>query len=104
MDAGITWTYVGGGSISMPDKDGNLPHRGNHRLPPSHRLDLGWKHHKVRKHGERIWNVCVYNAYNRKNPNIVFLVPNDMGEDGPGSLMTVSIFRIIPSVSYARVF
>ena len=104
MDAGITWTYVGGGAISMPDKDGNLPHRGNHRLPPSHRLDLGWKHHKVRKHGERIWNVCVYNAYNRKNPNIVFLVPNDMGEDGPGSLKTVSIFRIIPSVSYARVF
>ena len=73
-------------------------------LPPSHRLDLGVKHHKAMRKGERIWNISIYNAYNRKNPNIVFPVSNGLDEDGPGSLKTVSIFRILPSVSYTRVF
>ncbi len=104
LDAGITWTFTGGGALTIPDKDGGMPHRGNLRLPPSHRLDLGVKHHKALKKGERIWNISVYNAYNRKNPNIVFPVSNGLDEDGPGSLKTVSIFRILPSVSHTRVF
>ena len=102
-NAGLTWTYTDGGAMTVPDKDGNMPHRGNVRLPPSHRLDLGFRHHKARKHGEGIWNFGIYNAYNRKNPNIVFYV-SDEENDGPGSLKIVSILPIIPSASYTRVF
>ena len=102
-NAGLTWTYTDGGALTVPDKDGNMPRRGNVRLPPSHRLDLGFRRHKVVKHGEAIWNFGIYNAYNRKNPNIVFHV-SDEESDGPGSLKIVSILPIIPSVSYTRVF
>ena len=111
-DAGLTWTYTDGGAITVPGKDGSTHLRGNVRLPPSHRLDLGLKHSKATgpstgsgtgEKGQKIWNIGIYNAYNRKNPNIVFPV-SDEEDGGPGSLKIVSILPIIPSVSYTRVF
>lgn len=103
-DAGAAWTYSSGGAFTVPEPDGRMPRRGNLRLPPSHRLDLGLSHHKARRRGERVWNLSVYNAYNRKNPNLVFLVSGEE-DDGPGSsLKTVSFLPVIPSVSYTRVF
>lgn len=102
--AGATWTYSSGGAITLPDADGNMSHRGNYRLPPSHRLDLGLTHRKERSHGERIWNLGVYNAYNRKNPNLVIPVAGD-ADDGPGSsIKTISFLPVIPSVAYTRAF
>lgn len=101
-DAGATWTYSTGGAFTIPEKDGSMPRRGNCRLPPSHRLDLGLTNHKSKHRGERIWSLGVYNAYNRKNPNLVFLVTGD-GEDGPGP-KTISFLPVLPSVGYTRVF
>ena len=102
-DAGAVWTYSSGGAVTLPESDGSMPHRGNLRLPPSHRLDLGLNHHKAKRHGERIWNIGIYNAYNRKNPNLVIPVTGD-GEDGSGSIRKISFLPIIPSGSYTRVF
>lgn len=102
-DAGVVWTYSSGGAVTMPESDGSMPRRGNVRLPPSHRLDLGINHRKARRRGERIWSLGVYNAYNRKNPNLVFSVSGEE-EDSPGSLKTISFLPIIPSVSYTRAF
>ena len=102
-DAGLTWTYSQGGAITVPLPDGSTPRRGNVRLPPSHRLDAGIKHRKPLRRGESIWNLGVYNAYNRKNPNLVFPVSGD-GEDGSGPYRTISFLPIIPSVGYSRVF
>lgn len=102
-DAGAVWTYSSGGAVTMPESDGSMPRRGNVRLPPSQRLDLGVNHRKARRHGEGILSLGVYNAYNRKNPNLVFSVSGE-GEDGPGSLKTISFLPIIPSVGYTRVF
>ena len=92
-DAGAVWTWSTGGAL----RNGCL------RLPPSHRLDLGLNHHKPKRGGERIWNVSIYNVYNRKNPNLVFESYGEE-EDGPGSLKIISILPVIPSVSYSRVF
>ena len=93
-DAGAVWTYSSGGAVTMPESDGSMPLRGNVRLPPSHRLDLGLSHRGARRRGEGIISLGVYNAYNRKNPNIVI----------PGSLKTISFLPIIPSVGSTRVF
>lgn len=102
-DIGATWTYSSGGAVTIPSDDGSMPQRGNYRLPPSHRLDLSANHHKKRRVGEAVWNIGVYNAYNRKNPNLVIFVQGD-DDLGPGSLKTISFLPIIPSVSYTRVF
>ena len=109
-ETGATWTYSTGGAFTIPEKDGSMPHgstpltnrRGNYRLPPSHRLDLGLTNHKPKRHGERIWSLGIYNAYNRKNPNLVISAAKDE-EDGSGP-KTISFLPIIPSVGYTRVF
>ncbi len=109
-EAGATWTYSTGGAFTIQEKDGSMPlgstpltnHRGNYRLPPSHRLDLGMTNHKPKRHGERIWSLGIYNAYNRKNPNLVLSVATDE-EEGSGP-KTISFLPIIPSVGYTRVF
>ena len=98
-DFNVVWTYSSGGAITVPLT--NL--RGNYRLPPSHRMDLGLSHHKSLRHGERVWNIGVYNAYNKKNPNLVIPLAGDEDE-GSGPFKTISFLPIIPSVSYTRVF
>ena len=100
-DASAVWTYSSGGAFTIPDSDGNEAQRGNIRLPESHKLNIGVNHRKDRPRGQSIWNLGIYNAYNRKNPNLVFL---ESSEDGPGSLKTVCFLPIIPSAGYTRVF
>ena len=97
-NATVSWTYSSGGAMTVPADDGSIPERGNCRLPPSHRLDVGIRHGK----GKGTWTFGLYNAYNRKNPNIVLYTSGE--EDGPGSLKKVCLLPIIPSVSYTRVF
>lgn len=75
-----------------------------YRIFPYHRLDLAvvYTPHPERKqrwHGS--WTFSVYNVYNRKNPYLLFV-------DSKGSLATgtevsvkqISIFPIIPSITY----
>lgn len=72
----------------------------NFRMRAYHRLDIGANFHKKTKWGERIWNVSIYNLYNRQNPYYYFF-------DQVGSQMVLkqqSIFPIIPSVSYSFKF
>lgn len=82
--------------------------RNNYRYEPYHRLDVGMNFHKKLKHGKRTWNISVYNAYNQLNP---FLTTVDTsGEMINGQyvekkvLKQISIFPIIPSVSYTYKF
>ena len=42
--------------------------KNNFRMKAYHRLDIGIQFHKEKKWGERIWEISVYNVYNRKNP------------------------------------
>ncbi len=95
--------------------------RNSYRMPSYHRMDLGFNFHKKLERGSRTWNISFYNAYNRQNAFMLqwdenykdpIEVPvND--ENGqylysetryPKVLKQLSIFTIIPSVSYTYKF
>ena len=66
-----------------------------------HRLDLAIQFHKKLKRHERTWELGFYNAYNRKNPFFYF-IESYGSYDGTtyNKLKQVSIFPIIPSITY----
>lgn len=88
--------------------------RNNFRYEPYHRLDIGFNFHKQLKHGRRTWNFSVYNAYNQLNPFLTTVTTkyqyNNMTNNSTGAptyrktLTQISIFPIIPSVSYSYKF
>ncbi len=126
-----TWVYGTGNAITMPvsaysaiehpmislyrpDNPGYIPYaydvkdyseKNNYRMAPYHRLDLGIQFHKEKKWGERIWEISVYNVYNRKNPFFYYIqyTSNSMGQSST-ILKQVSLFPIIPSFSYSFKF
>lgn len=73
------------------------------RLKSYHRLDLGLNYTYQTKNGNKaVWTFSVYNAYNRKNPYNYYYEnaskPIDFTQ--PLQLYQVSLFPIIPSISY----
>lgn len=93
---GIDW----GSSVS------HLPGRNNYRMPLYNRMDIGMNFYKEKKRGTSIWNISVYNVYNRLNPFMVFPDSNDEYDPVTGQFIStpvlkqLSIFPIIPSFSY----
>lgn len=82
-----------------------LGERNNYRMPYYHRLDLSLTHTKKKKWGERSWNISVYNAYNHKNPYFMHLSQPSQSTDGSSRrLYQVSLFPVLPSVSYGFKF
>lgn len=71
------------------------------RAAAYHRLDLSFKKTEERKWGESTWTIGVYNAYNRKNPFYYYI-----GWDSRGNraLRRVSLFPLIPSVTWSFTF
>lgn len=79
--------------------------RNNYRLPASHTLSLGINFRKKKKHGERVWNFGIYNAYNAMNPNFVYKkTKKDDDGNQKAVLRKLTILPIIPSVSYTYKF
>lgn len=130
FDCSLTWVYStgntstllmqqvvdpeGGSSVDLdengdpvitdePINVGYMESRNNYRLPAYHRLDLGVNFHKKKKHGMRTWNISIYNAYNRQNPYLIYQ-SSALGLDDNKALMQLSIFPILPSVSYIYKF
>lgn len=114
-----TWVYGTGNAISLPigryrqyglDDQGNLNGgitTGNYygdkntfRMAAYHRMDISLQFHKKLKHFERTWEVSVYNAYNRKNP-FFYYIQETMTRN---VLKQVTLFPIIPSISYSIKF
>ena len=62
-------------------------------------MDLSANFHKKLKHGQRTWNISIYNVYNRQNPYLIYQ-SYQLGLDSSKKLMQLSIFPILPSVSY----
>lgn len=89
--------------------------RNSERMRDYHRLDLGLTYStltKARKN-KAIWNFSLYNAYNRRNPNIYYYNTDNTGEIynpetwqefKPISLYQLSLFPIIPTLSYKVFF
>jgi len=130
IDVAGTWVYSTGncGSLALQNyyatgidnqyySNGSLPYlekRNNYRLPDYHRLDLSVNFHKQLKHGQRTWNLSVYNAYNNKNPFFVYVktnyqqsydvLTNTYNYTTSKTLNKITIFTIIPSISYTYKF
>lgn len=113
-----TWLYGTGNAITLATEEYNgifpspwgnfsangfgadvqdLTKRNNFRMQDYHRMDLGLNFHKAKKWGTRTWSVGIYNVYCRQNPYLYFLNEED---DGSESLRKLSLFPIIPTVSY----
>ena len=111
-DIAMTWVYGTGNAISLPLQSYQLPvspefpfggdvqyygSRNNYRMAPYHRLDLSINRHKKKKWGRVTWSYGVYNAYARKNPYFLYFSSNAYGRK---QLKQVSLFALVPSVSY----
>lgn len=69
---------------------------GNFKAPDYHRLDLNVQFHKTKSNNKiRTWEIGVFNVYNRLNPFFF-----TFSESNPTEFQKVSLFPIIPSVSY----
>jgi len=96
--------YNGFSEMIYPRTVNEFGEKNNFRMRSYHRLDLGIQFHKVKKWGERTWEISVYNAYNRLNP---FFYYNDVkyeGERRTGVLKQVSLFPVIPSFTWSFKF
>ena len=70
----------------------NYESRNNLRLEDFHHLDISYTSSKMKKRFMRSWIFSIYNVYNRKNTFIVY--------QNKGKLKKVSLFPILPSVTY----
>ncbi|MCQ2273895.1 MAG: TonB-dependent receptor [Bacteroidales bacterium] len=127
FDASISWVFSTGNAttLAMQDVDvgdgivndygyywgnevGYISNRNNYRMPNYHRLDASLNFHKKLKHGKRTINLSVYNLYNRQNPYMIYSAYDSVwdGRDYVSykSLRQLSIFPIIPSISYTWKF
>ena len=75
--------------------------RNTSRMPAVHRLDLGLHLHKQGRRTRRTLSFGVYNAYNRRNP---FVLRLEEKRDGSLVFKKISIFHVIPSISYQLEF
>ncbi|MBQ7749733.1 MAG: TonB-dependent receptor [Bacteroidales bacterium] len=119
VDVNATWSYSSGGTTTLPVRqttvvspDGSVysadfvQRRNNYRLPSSHRLNVGVNLHRKHRRSEGVWNLSVYNVYNRKNPNFVFVGYDTLNETGETviRMQKITILPILPSVGYTLNF
>lgn len=95
---GISSNY----NFRVPDDTGNpriqySPTINGVRLPDYHRLDLGVTKEWDAYGKKRALSISIYNAYGRKNPYLVYA---KIRKDGTTGLKQLTLFPIIPSVSY----
>lgn len=123
LDIGASWVYGTGNAVSLAlskiplnipgiySRNEYVPYysgRNNFRMPAYHRMDIGINFHKIKKRGIRTWNISAYNAYNHKNAFLMMWMQNgDTMEPslrGDQQLTKVTLYPIIPSVSYSFKF
>ncbi len=103
-----TWVFYTGNAVTFPsgryEIDGQIveyyTERNGYRMPDYHRLDIGltWLRKKTDKF-ESSWNFSVYNAYARENAYYIDFRESETNQ-GETEAVQVSLFKIIPSVSY----
>jgi hypothetical protein len=125
FDVGLTWVYGTGNAVTLPTQNvssAQLPYvpvwgdtsyeyygqRNNYRMPAYHRMDVGFNFHKQKKHGIRTWNIGFYNVYSRQNPFFLYFESTTEAEykltGKLRKLTQLSLFPIIPSISYSYKF
>jgi hypothetical protein len=123
-----TWVYGTGNALTLPIASFSAPghsprsegyyydnifnqredygEKNSFRMAAYHRFDLGIQFHKKKKWGERTWEISFYNIYNRKNPFFYYIDSMYDSTDNTERpvLKQVTLFPIIPSVSYSFKF
>ena len=103
-----TWVYNTGNAVTFPngkyEVDGRIigyyTQRNGYRMPDYHRLDFGltWIRKQTSKF-ESSWNFSVYNAYGRENAYFISFRQNKENPEKTEAVQ-ISLFKIIPSISY----
>ncbi len=119
-----TWVYGTGNAITLPTSTylGELhnPSQGTNPTTPNavtnvqdygeknsfrmgayHRFDIGLQFHKKLPKGLQTVEISLYNAYNRRNPFFYYVSQTTPDKS---VLMQVSLFPILPSISYTFKF
>ncbi len=116
-DFGLVFVFGTGNAITLPTQNynvapnlpgfyanwwgnptlSNFDQMNDYRMPAYHRLDIGANRKKDTNYGHSILSISFYNVYNRLNAFYLFQTVNDAGYK---TLMQVSLFPIIPSVSW----
>lgn len=135
IDLSASWTFASGNTATLPKEqaviilpEGNSwwsnyyftqiapgnpvvsgkysSSRNNYRLPSSHQLNIGANFRKKTRHGERIWNLSLYNAYNAMNPNHVYIdyVKTADNQEIRPILKKLTLLPCLPSFSYTYKF
>ena len=89
------WNMPPGGTTDYIDE---YESRNNARMPDYHRLDLSLSYRKQFKRLNTIWNLSIYNVYNRFNPYLIYW-DNDVNDDNRRKQKQVALFTVIPSFS-----
>ena len=88
---------------------GYYDNRNNFRLNPTHRLDLSFNwHKKFSERMSRTLNLSIYNAYNNRNPFLVYVYSDTYYYDNQyyedRKLRQLTLFPILPTLSYSLSF
>jgi len=106
IEVSAEWVYGTGNAITLPigyyrGAEGNdiqvFGERNGYRMPSYHRGDVSIKFMKQKKNWQRAWVISVYNVYNRYNPFYIYSSTNSAGNN---VFKQMSLFPMIPSVSY----
>ena len=112
LNLSTVFVYASGNSLTIPRSvyiiEGNpiteWGDRNSYRMDPYHRMDvaLTLKNKETKKY-ESSWTLSIYNIYNRQNPYFIYFEPDGLlgsGDDVEIKAQQVSIFPIIPSISW----
>lgn len=123
-----TWVYGSGAAVTLPFSEYEItPHnqvkdpfrpqmgshpvsvlnygeRNNFRMGSYHRMDAGIQFRKQKKRYERIWEISVYNLYNRRNPFFYYSAEKTDDNKTYGVLKQISLFPVLPSFTYSIKF
>ncbi len=109
IELSADWVYGSDQAITLPvekylDANGQeitvYKERNGYRMAPYHRLDIAATFTKVKKRYTRSWVVSIFNVYNRHNPFFIYLGTTLQGNSSQPVFKQVSLFPVLPSVSY----
>lgn len=101
IELSAEWVYGTGNTVTLPvgyykgisgEEITIYGSRNGYRMPSYHRGDVSIRFTKEKSRWTRSWIIGAYNVYNRKNPFFIY--------QENGNFKMVSLFPIIPSVSY----
>jgi len=121
VDGGATWQFGSGMPFTLPtekffapdfpflNQPGNQGYSETHgginsfRMPPFHRLDIGFNFSKEKPRWVRTWSVGVINVYSRQNPFMLYFArdANNVPGQATQQLKQLSLFPFpIPYIKY----